>query len=66
MKTKRATAVTAFTSFIITLLALLVAPTLAADATGKPKTLFINVNIFDGVHEKRIENANVLIEGNLQ
>ncbi|MEZ5932642.1 MAG: hypothetical protein R3F54_11915 [Alphaproteobacteria bacterium] len=27
--------------------------------------MFTNVNVFDGVHEKRIENANVLIEGNL-
>ena len=27
--------------------------------------LFRNVHVFDGIHEKRIENANVLIEGNL-
>ena len=27
--------------------------------------LFQNVNIFDGEHEKRIEKANVLVEGNL-
>lgn len=29
------------------------------------KTLFTNVHVFDGVNEQRIENANVLIEGNL-
>ena len=29
------------------------------------QTLITNVNIFDGVNEKMIENANVLIEGNL-
>jgi len=31
----------------------------------KPRVLFTNVNVFDGVNEKRIENANVLVEGNL-
>ncbi|MCP4303774.1 MAG: amidohydrolase family protein, partial [bacterium] len=29
------------------------------------QTLFTNVNIFDGVNEQRIENASVLVEGNL-
>ena len=29
------------------------------------QTLFTNVNVFDGVNEARIENANVLVEGNL-
>ena len=29
------------------------------------QTLFINVHVFDGVNEQRIENANVLVEGNL-
>ncbi|GAB3104322.1 amidohydrolase family protein [Aestuariicella hydrocarbonica] len=29
------------------------------------RTLFTNVHVFDGVYEKRIENANVLIEDNL-
>ncbi|MBW4936021.1 amidohydrolase family protein [Marinobacter sp. F4206] len=29
------------------------------------RTLFTNVHVFDGVHEERIENANVLIEDNL-
>ncbi|MEM1076514.1 MAG: amidohydrolase family protein [Pseudomonadota bacterium] len=30
-----------------------------------PQTLFTNVHVFDGLNEERIENANVLIEGNL-
>ena len=40
-------------------------PAFAAEEMPKPKTLFTNVHIFDGVNEKRIENANVLVEGNL-
>ncbi|MGI9364051.1 MAG: amidohydrolase family protein [Rhizobiaceae bacterium] len=30
-----------------------------------PQTLFVNVHVFDGVSEKRLENASVLVEGNL-
>jgi imidazolonepropionase-like amidohydrolase len=30
-----------------------------------PQTLFTNIHIFDGVNESRIENASVLVEGNL-
>ena len=30
-----------------------------------PQTLFTNVHVFDGINEARIENASVLIEGNL-
>ena len=50
-------------------LALASALTLACSAHGAepespPLTLFTNINIFDGVNEARIENANVLIEGN--
>jgi imidazolonepropionase-like amidohydrolase len=38
----------------------------AAIAQETPaQTLFTNVHVFDGVNEKRIENANVLVEGNL-
>ena len=37
----------------------------AAEASAKSRTLFTNVHVFDGVNEKRIENANVLVEGNL-
>jgi len=39
----------------------------AAEMAGTPaeRTLITNVHIFDGLHDKRIENADVLIEGNL-
>ena len=30
-----------------------------------PQTLFTNVHVFDGVSEERVENASVLVEGNL-
>ena len=39
-----------------------------SDSSGErasPLTLFTNVHVFDGVSEARIENASVLIEGNL-
>ena len=39
------------------------APALAQE--DKAQTLFTNVHIFNGKSEKRIENANVLVEGNL-
>ncbi|MCB1499880.1 MAG: amidohydrolase family protein [Bauldia sp.] len=38
------------------------APAFAQDV---PQTLFTNVSVFDGMNEARIENANVLVEGNL-
>jgi imidazolonepropionase-like amidohydrolase len=38
-------------------------PAAAQNASGP--ILFTNVNVFDGVNDKRIENANVLIEGKL-
>ena len=37
----------------------------AVKAQDAPQTLITNVHVFDGVGEQRIENANVLIEGNL-
>ncbi len=37
----------------------------AGMAQDAPQTLFTNVHVFDGVAEQRIENANVLVEGNL-
>jgi len=45
----------------------LAAPLPAADAKSAPeaRTLFTNVNVFDGANEQLIENANVLVEGNL-
>ncbi len=51
---------------VLLLLVLITAtPTLAKDTDTKPQTLFTNVNVFDGKNEQRIENANVLVEGNL-
>ena len=49
------------------LLVLIVASTqtLAEDAQAKPQVLFSNVHVFDGINDARIENANVLVEGNL-
>ena len=41
------------------------APAFAQQSAPKPQTLFTNVNVFDGLSEKRIMNANVLVEGNL-
>jgi predicted amidohydrolase YtcJ len=40
------------------------APAQAQDQE-EPQTLFTNVHVFDGVNEQRIENASVLVEGNL-
>ena len=38
----------------------------AALAQEEPaRTLFTNVHVFDGINDGRIENANVLVEGNL-
>ena len=39
--------------------------TLAVAQDALPQTLFTNVHIFDGINEQRIENASVLVEGNL-
>ena len=40
--------------------------TQSAAAQDEPaRTLFTNIHIFDGVNEQRIENAHVLVEGNL-
>ena len=41
------------------------APALAQKSAPKRTTLFTHVNVFDGVNEKRIMNANVLVEGSL-
>ena len=40
-------------------------PAMAADKAPVAKTLFTNVNVFDGKNEKLINMANVLVEGNL-
>ncbi len=44
---------------------LIAAPAFGQQSAPKPKTLFTNVHVFDGKSEQRIENAKVLIEGNL-
>ena len=37
-----------------------------AEEEKKPRqVLFTNVHVFNGIDEKRMENANVLVEGNL-
>ncbi len=43
-------------------IAIQIGAVLAQDAT---RTLFTNVHVFDGTNEPRIENANVLVEGNI-
>lgn len=58
---KRALALTG-----LSLLALaLTVPAMAADKAAAAKTLFTHVNVFDGENEKLINNASVLVEGNL-
>jgi len=52
------------TSLFLLVLALTVTA-IAADKAPAAKTLFTNVNVFDGEHEKLINKANVLVEGNL-
>lgn len=44
---------------------LLLSGGILAQAEILSQTLFVNVHIFDGVSEKRLENASVLVEGNL-
>ena len=50
---------------VAALLTVAVMPTFAAEEKPKPKILFTNVHVFDGEKERLIENANVLVEGNL-
>jgi len=40
-------------------------PAMAQEAKPVNRVLFANVNVFDGVNEQLIENASVLVEGNL-
>jgi imidazolonepropionase-like amidohydrolase len=40
-------------------------PAFPQQSAPKPQTLFTNVNVFDGIHDKLTMNANVLVEGNL-
>ena len=52
---------------VITLISCLawVAQNTTAAAQDVARIVFTNVHVFDGVGEKRIENANVLVEGNI-
>lgn len=52
------------TGLLLLTLALTV-PAMATDTPPAAKSLFTNVNVFDGEHEKLISKANVLVEGNL-
>jgi imidazolonepropionase-like amidohydrolase len=56
---------TALIVFAIVTGLVLTAPIHAAETPKPARTLFTNVNVFDGKAEKRIMNANVLVEGNL-
>lgn len=40
-------------------------PALAQEAKPASRLLFTNVNVFDGEHEKMLQNASVLVEGKL-
>ena len=46
------------------LLAVAAAPTFAEDEKPLPQILFSKVHVINGTHDKRIENGNLLIEGN--
>lgn len=50
------------TSFFLFLFVLAALPAAAQDEITR--FLFTNIHVFDGVNEQRIENANVLVEGN--
>ena len=56
---------TALIVFAIVTGLVLTAPAGATQAEQPPRVLFTNVHVFDGKAEKRIMNANVLVEGNL-
>lgn len=49
----------------IALVAATATSVMSQEVDALPLTLFTNVHVFDGVNEARIENANVLVEGNL-
>ncbi len=54
-----------FTSIAGMALATGIAGSACAQEDVPTQTLFTNVHVFDGVNEARMENANVLVEGNL-
>jgi len=57
MKVKKITAALLLTSFALT--------ACAEEATAVPKTIFKNVNIFNGTQDKLIKGCNVVVENNL-
>ena len=57
--------VAAFGALAVMIVALGFVPFAAAQDAAPSQMLFTNVNVFDGVNAQRIENANVLVEGNL-
>lgn len=55
-----------FRSLVAAAFALSIVTTVAAQEQETPRqVLFTNVHVFDGLSESRIENGNVLVEGNL-
>ena len=55
-----------YTTGVAALAAVITLSVSIAFAQDKPaQTLFTNVNVFDGVNETLMENASVLVEGNL-
>jgi imidazolonepropionase-like amidohydrolase len=53
------------TVYSVTTAMLLSATAVCAQENAPVQTLFTNVHVFDGMNEALIENANVLVEGNL-
>jgi len=54
-----------FTGLVVGLAAFFFSLPTQAQSDGSRRVLFTNVHVFNGIDEERIENANVLIEGNL-
>lgn len=52
-------------SIVACLLLVVSSAAVAQENVDTPPTLVTNVNVFDGVNEALIENANVVVEGNL-
>ena len=52
-------------NFLIFTTLIIIAPAAFAQDDTPSQTLFKNVHVFDGVNDARIENASVLVEGNL-
>lgn len=55
--------ITAFRNLTVFIIIILPVPSPVSAQEESSRILFINVHVFDGVNEQRIENANVLVEG---